>query len=156
MTEASAQEPHKSQATNLDLPPIQAPAGRARMLELLFPKDTNHHGTAFGGWVISLMDKAASVAAVRYAKGHVVTARMEAVDFHTPIRVGDAVVLDAQVIAVGRTSMKIQVDTYRENMSTGKQQLATTGLFTFVALNEHGKPRPVPPLELQNDEAAAK
>ena len=70
---------------------------RARMLELVFPKDTNYHGTAFGGWVLALMDKAASVAAVRHAGGNVVTARMDGVDFHVPIRVGDAVALDIGV-----------------------------------------------------------
>ena len=125
---------------------VAAPRSRARMLELVFPKDTNYHGTAFGGWVLSLMDKAASVAAVRHAGGNVVTARMDGVDFHTPIRVGDAVALDARVVRVGRTSMTIQVDVYREQMATGEQQLATTGFFVFVALDEHGRPRPVPPL----------
>lgn len=116
------------------------------MLELVFPKDTNYHGTAFGGWVLSLMDKAASVAAVRHAGGNVVTARMEAVDFHLPIRVGDAVALDARVVKVGRSSMTIRVDVYREHMASGEQHLATTGLFVFVALDEAGKPRAVAPL----------
>ncbi|EYB68662.1 thioesterase superfamily protein [Deinococcus phoenicis] len=123
-----------------------APRSRARMLELVFPKDTNYLGTAFGGFVLSLMDKAASVAAVRHAGGAVVTARMDGVDFHTPIRVGDAVALDARVVRVGRSSMTIRVDVYRENMASGEQQLATTGFFVFVAVDEDGKPRPVPPL----------
>lgn len=116
------------------------------MLELVFPKDTNHLNTAFGGWVLALMDKAASVAAVRQANSSVVTARMDAVDFHLPIRVGDAVILDARVIKVGRTSMTVQVDVYRENMVSGEQQLATSGLFVFVAVDDAGRPRPVPPL----------
>ncbi|MBB5376724.1 uncharacterized protein (TIGR00369 family) [Deinococcus metalli] len=118
----------------------------AKMLELVFPKDTNYHGTAFGGWVLSLMDKAASIAAVRRAGGNVVTARMDGIDFHVPIRVGDAVALDAQVVRVGRTSMTIRVDVYREHMASGEQELATSGTFVFVALDEHGAPRPVPPL----------
>ncbi|WP_309572626.1 acyl-CoA thioesterase [Deinococcus sp.] len=125
------------------------------MLELVFPKDTNYHGTAFGGWVLSLMDKAASVAAVRHASGNVVTARMDGVDFHVPIRVGDAVALDAQVVKVGRTSMTIRVDVYREDMPTGEQELATTGYFVFVGLDEHGKPRPVPPLPGGQDTSSA-
>ncbi|MFC4426570.1 acyl-CoA thioesterase [Deinococcus navajonensis] len=126
----------------------KAPRSRARMLELVFPKDTNYHGTAFGGWVLSLMDKAASVAAVRHAGagGNVVTARMDGVDFHVPIRVGDAVALDARVVRVGRTSMTIRVDVYREHMATGEQELATTGFFVFVALDEQGRPRAVPAL----------
>ena len=106
--------------------PVQAPAPRSRahMLELVFPKDTNYHGTAFGGFVLSLMDKAASVAAVRHAKGEVVTARMDGIDFRTPIRVGDAVALDDRDISVGSTSMIIVVDVYREHMASGKQALA--------------------------------
>jgi uncharacterized protein (TIGR00369 family) len=135
--------------TELPAPPTTpAPRSRARMLELVFPKDTNYLGTAFGGFVLSLMDKAASVAAVRHAGtgGAVVTARMDGVDFHTPIRVGDAVALDARVVRVGRSSMTIRVDVYRENMASGEQQLATTGVFVFVALDEDGKPRAVPPL----------
>ncbi|WP_272976748.1 acyl-CoA thioesterase [Deinococcus geothermalis] len=134
-------------------PTTPAPRSRARMLELVFPKDTNYLGTAFGGFVLSLMDKAASVAAVRHARGAVVTARMDGVDFHVPIRVGDAVALDARVVKVGRSSMTIQVDVFRENMASGEQQLATTGFFVFVAVDEHGKPRPVPPLA--DDEGGA-
>lgn len=127
------------------------------MLELVFPKDTNYLGTAFGGFVLSLMDKAASVAAARHAggSGAVVTARMDGVDFHTPIRVGDAVALDARVVRVGRSSMTVRVDVYRENMASGEQQLATTGLFVFVALDEDGRPRPVPPLPEGEDTASA-
>lgn len=132
----------------------KAPRSRARMLELVFPKDTNYHGTAFGGWVLSLMDKAASIAAVRHAGGNVVTARMDGVDFHVPIRVGDAVALDARVVRVGRTSMTIRVDVYREHMASGEQELATTGLFVFVALDDQGRPRPVPAM-VPGDTASA-
>lgn len=132
----------------------KAPRSRARMLELVFPKDTNYLGTAFGGFVLSLMDKAASVAAVRHAGGAVVTARMDGVDFRVPIQVGDAVALDARVVRVGRTSMTIQVDVYRENMASGDQQLATTGFFVFVAVDAEGRPRSVPPLEGQASGAA--
>lgn len=129
-----------------------APKGRARMLELVFPGDTNHLGTAFGGWVLALMDKVASMAAVRHARSEVVTARMDAVDFHMPIRVGDGVALDAKVIKVGRTSMTVHVDVYREHMASGQQELATSGQFVFVALDENGKPRPVDPLEPSSNE----
>lgn len=127
--------------------PLKAAPSSARMLELIFPKDTNNHGTAFGGFVLSLMDKAASIAAVRHCKGSVVTARMDAVDFHVPIRQGDAVALEAHVIRVGRTSMTIRVDVHREHLASGEQQLATSGTFVFVAVDANGRPVPVPPLE---------
>lgn len=123
------------------------PKSGATMLELVFPKDTNFHGTAFGGFVLSLMDKAASIAAVRHSKANVVTARMDAVDFHVPIRVGDAVALEARVVKVGRTSMTIRVDVQREHLASGEQQLATSGTFVFVAVDSEGRPVPVPPLE---------
>lgn len=123
----------------------RAPA-HAEMLELVFPKDTNYLGTAFGGFVLSAMDKAASVAAVRHCKGTVVTARMDAVDFHVPIRVGDAMSLSARVVKVGRSSMTIRVDVYREHLASGDQQLATSGSFVFVAVDAAGRPVPVPPL----------
>ncbi|WP_291424434.1 acyl-CoA thioesterase [Deinococcus sp.] len=139
----------------LPAPLTPAPRSRARMLELVFPKDTNYHGTAFGGWVLALMDKVGSVAAVRHARGSVVTARSDAVDFHLPIRVGDAVALDARVIRVGRSSMTVQVDVYRETMASGEQQLATSGLFVYVALDENGRPRPVDPLLPEDDQDAA-
>lgn len=115
------------------------------MLELVFPKDLNGHGTAFGGFVLSLMDKAASMAAIRHAKGSVVTARMEAVDFHLPIRRGDAVALEAEVIHTGRTSMRVKVDVYRETLATGEQQLATSGVFVFVHVDEEGRPARIGP-----------
>ncbi|AIZ46186.1 acyl-CoA hydrolase [Deinococcus radiopugnans] len=138
-------------------PPVVTPAprSRARMLELVFPKDTNYLGTAFGGWVLSLMDKAASVAAVRHGGGNVVTARMDGVDFRVPIRVGDAVALDAQVVRVGRTSMTVRVDVYRETMTTGEQELATTGMFVFVSVDDEGRPCPVPPLAEGQDTGSA-
>ncbi len=125
-------------------PPVQpAPRSSARMLELVFPKDLNGHGTAFGGFVLSLMDKAASMAAIRHARGSVVTARMDAVDFHLPIRRGDAVALEAEVTRSGRTSMTVKVDVYRETLATGEQQLATSGSFVFVAVDGEGRPRPL-------------
>lgn len=123
------------------------------MLELVFPKDSNNHGTAFGGFVLSLMDKAASMAAVRHAKAPVVTARMDAVDFHVPIRVGDALALEARVVRVGRTSMTVNVQVFREVLSTGEQELATSGTFIFVAIDSDGRPTPVSPLSAeQSDE----
>lgn len=128
-------------------PEAGQPRSAARMLELVFPKDSNNNGTAFGGFVLSLMDKAASMAAVRHAKTAVVTARMDAVDFHVPIRVGDALALEARVLRVGRTSMTIHVQVFREVLSTGEQELATSGTFIFVAIDQDGRPTPVPPLD---------
>ncbi len=135
-------------------PQLGQPHSSARTLELVFPKDSNHNGTAFGGFVLSLMDKAASMAAVRHAKETVVTARMDAIDFHIPIRVGDALALEARVVRVGRTSMTVQVEVFREVLATGQQDLATSGTFIFVAIDQDGRPIPVPPLEEQTEGSA--
>ncbi|GEM47122.1 acyl-CoA thioesterase [Deinococcus cellulosilyticus] len=123
----------------------------ARMLEIIFPANTNNLGTAFGGHILSLMDKAASIAAVRHCRKTVVTVSMDTVTFHVPIKVGDAVNLYAQVVKVGRTSMHIQVDVHKENLATAEQVLATSGRFVFVALDAEGKPTPVPPLDHVHD-----
>lgn len=118
----------------------------ARMLEIIFPGNTNNLGTAFGGHILSLMDKAASIAAVRHCRMTVVTVSMDTVTFHVPIRVGDAVNLFARVVKVGRTSMTVHVEVHKENLATADQVLATSGTFVFVALDSGGKPTPVPPL----------
>ncbi|MET0402294.1 MAG: acyl-CoA thioesterase [Cystobacter sp.] len=129
--------------------PERIPAGRiteARLVEMVFPQQTNHYGTLFGGEALALMDKGAFVVASRYARRNVVTASSEKVDFHVPVRQGQLVELIARVIDTGRTSMTIEVDLFAEDLITGDQQLATRGRFVFVALDAHGRPTAVPPL----------
>lgn len=142
MSHLSPEEGHEAKNPSLR----SASRSSAHMLELVFPKDTNDHGTAFGGFMLSLMDKAAAMAATRHAGGTVVTARMDAIDFHVPVHVGDALVLEARVVRVGRTSMTIQVQVYREVLRSGKQELATSGTFIFVCVDQDGRPVPVPAL----------
>src|SRR3954465_3460552 len=87
------------------------PAGRlieARMIEMVFPEQTNHLGTLFGGQALAMMDKAAFIAASRYARRAVVTASSERVDFHVPVRQGQLVELLARVVATGRTSITVE------------------------------------------------
>ncbi|AKT38341.1 acyl-CoA thioesterase [Chondromyces crocatus] len=124
-------------------------AGRiveARLVEMVFPEQTNHYGTLFGGQALALMDKAAFVVASRYARRTVVTASSEKVDFHVPVRQGQLVELVTRVVATGKTSMTVEVDLYAEDLLTGDRQLGTRGRFVLVALDAHGKPTSVPPL----------
>lgn len=124
-------------------------AGQAcevRLLEMVFPEQTNHYGTLFGGQALALMDKAAFVAASRYARRAVVTASSERVDFHVPVRQGQLVELIARVVDTGRTSMTVDVEMYTEDLLTGVRQLATRGKFILVALDAEEKPVAVPPL----------
>ena len=115
------------------------PPGTARMLEIIFPSNTNSLGTAFGGHILSLMDKAAAFAAGRYAMTPVVTASIDRVDFRVGIKNGDVIELVGRVEAVGRTSMRVRVDVFKEARSTREHTLATTGHFVMVALGPDGK-----------------
>lgn len=117
-----------------------------RLVEMVFPEQTNHYGTLFGGQALALMDKAAFVVASRYARRTVVTASSEKCDFHVPVREGQLVELLARVIATGRTSMTVEVDLVSEDLLSGDRQLATRGRFVMVALDAHGRPAAVPPL----------
>jgi acyl-CoA hydrolase len=118
-----------------------------RLLEMVFPEQTNHYGTLFGGQALALMDKAAFVVASRYARRTVVTASSEKCDFHVPVRQGQLVEFITRVIATGRTSMTVEVDLFSEDLLTGDRQLGTRGRFVMVALDAHGRPAAVPPLK---------
>lgn len=119
---------------------------RAQLIEMVFPEQTNHYGTLFGGQALALMDKAAFIVASRYARRTVVTASSERCDFHVPVRQGQLVELQAEVVETGRTSMIVEVSLYAEDLLTGDRQLGTRGRFVLVALDSHGKPSAVPPL----------
>ena len=124
-------------------------AGRlteARMIEMVFPEQTNHLGTLFGGQALALMDKAAFIAASRYARRAVVTASSERVDFHVPVRQGQLVELLARVVATGRTSLTVEVQLFSEDLLTGERKLCTTGRFVLVAVDAEGNKSTVLPL----------
>jgi acyl-CoA hydrolase len=124
--------------------PAPAPDGReARLLEFVFPSDTNPLGTLFGGTLVAWMDKAAAFAAIRRARGPVVTAAIEGLKFSVPIRQGDMVELLGEVERVGRTSMLVRVQVWREDPRGGARELCTVGRFTMVAIGDNGRPRPV-------------
>lgn len=118
----------------------------ARLIEMVFPQQTNHYGTLFGGQALALMDKAAFICASRFARRTVVTASSEKCDFHVPVRGGQLVELVARVVGVGRTSMSVEVDLFAEDLLTGDRQLATRGRFVMVALDAHGRAVGVPAL----------
>lgn len=121
------------------------------MVEIAFPNDANPLGTVFGGRVLQLIDIAGSIAAMRHARRPVVTARIDSVDFRAPIRVGEFIVLQAWVNFTGRTSMEIQVEVYAEAPTTGERRHCCTALLTYVALDEAGRPMPVPPVLPQTE-----
>lgn len=115
----------------------------ARIWEIVFPDHTNHLGTLFGGQALAWMDKAAFVAATRFARRTVVTARSEQVDFHIPVRQGQLVEVVARVAEVGRSSMQIDVELHTEDAFAGTRRLCTRGRFTMIALDGEGRPAAV-------------
>ncbi|MBW5448151.1 acyl-CoA thioesterase [Cohnella sp. CFH 77786] len=130
------------------------PIGRSRsiMTEIVFPSDTNHHGTMFGGTLMQYIDKIAAIAAMRHCNKPVVTASSDSLDFVSPIRVGEAVELEAFVTWTHRSSMEVFVVVRAENLFTGERRVTVTAFSTFVALNDGGKPTPVPQVAPENDD----
>lgn len=120
--------------------------------EVIMPADANNHGTAFGGFVMALIDKAAGVCARRHSRAACVTASIDRIDFTEPIQLGELVVTRARIGYVGRTSMNIYVTVDAEDLSTGLRRRTNVCHLTFVALDEEGRPMPVPPLALETDE----
>lgn len=121
------------------LPNSPAPA-ETRFLEMVFPEQSNHYGTLFGGTALSLMGKAAFVAASRRARSNVVMAGTDKVEFHMPVQVGQVVELFAEVIRVGTSSMTVVVEVVAENLVSGQRTLAMKGRFEMVAVDERGAP----------------
>jgi acyl-CoA thioesterase YciA len=111
---------------------------------LAMPADTNPSGDIFGGWVLAQMDIAAGMVAAQRAHGRVATAALDGMSFHRPVFVGDIVSCYARVTRVGRSSMTVQVDTFARRGRTGEEVKVTSGRFTLVAIDDQGRPRPVP------------
>jgi len=129
--------------------PLQGKPARdsaVTMTELVLPGHTNALGTIFGGQVMSWIDIAAAIAAGRHARKVVVTASIDALHFVAPIKVGHVVHIRAMVNYSSTTSMEVGVRVDSENPVTGEVHHTAKAYLTFVALNEHGRPTPVPPV----------
>ena len=124
-------------------------ASRVETAQIVLPGLTNVHGTIFGGMLMQWIDIAAGIAAGRHADGPVVTASMDRLHFLTPVHVGEVVVVQAQVNFAARTSMEVGVRVFSETRDTISRRQTTRAYLTFVAVDERGRPRPVPPLQLE-------
>ena len=107
------------------------------------PADANAYGDIFGGWLLSVMDSGAGLTAARRAKGRAVTIAIDAMVFHAPVKVGDEVSVYTEIEKVGRTSMTIAVVAFRRHRSEEDLTKVTEAKFTFVAIDDDGRPRPV-------------
>lgn len=121
------------------------PHGELTVRLMAMPADTNANGDIFGGWVMSRMDQAGGIAAAERAQGRVVTIAVEAMTFIRPVKVGDVLCVYCAVERVGRTSIKLHVEAWARRFRSHLREKVTDAYFTFVAIDETGRPRPVPP-----------
>ncbi len=122
------------------------------MTQLILPSDANNLNSAFGGKVMEWIDICGAVAAQRHCRQVVVTASIDDLHFHSPIRVGWIAQLRARVLAAFRTSMEVGVTVHAENPLTGERSLTTSALMTFVARSPDRGRVQVPPLKLETEE----
>lgn len=120
-------------------------SSETRIAKTIFPATINHHNTLFGGTAMAWMDEVSFIAATRFCRLPLVTVASDRIDFNHPIPAGSIVELIARVIKVGNTSLKVQVDVFVEGMYEEGRELAISGAFSFVAVDDHKKPVPVLP-----------
>ena len=119
------------------------PSGELTTRTLAMPADANPSGDIFGGWVLSQMDIAGGIAAGARAHGRVATVAIDAMQFLRPVRVEDVLCVYTSIVRVGRTSLTIRLEAWALRNRIGKREKVTEALFTFVALDSDGHPRPV-------------
>ncbi len=120
------------------------PQGEPAIRITAMPADANPAGDIFGGWLMAQMDMAAGIVAARRAKGRAATIAVEGMTFHHPVHVGDEVSVYAALAKAGRTSMTIDVETWRRARTGEDRQKVTQARFFFVAIDDERKPRPLP------------
>jgi acyl-CoA thioesterase YciA len=125
--------------TELLSPPPGAPVIRT----IAMPADTNPEGDIFGGWLMSQMDLAGATVAFDLSKGRCATVAVSEITFINPVSVGDEVSLFADVLAVGRTSIRVAVEAWRRRRDSSEAFKVTKGVFVYVAIDDQRKPRPV-------------
>ncbi|HZU62263.1 MAG TPA: acyl-CoA thioesterase [Novosphingobium sp.] len=123
----------------LNLSPAMEPMIRVTAM----PADANAYGDIFGGWLLSLMDMGAGLMASRHSRGRAVTIAMDGVQFLKPVKVGDEVSVYGELRKVGRTSMTIAIEAWRRDRFQTEAIKVTEAVFTFVAVDDSGRPRPI-------------
>ncbi|WP_024506666.1 acyl-CoA thioesterase [Bradyrhizobium sp. ARR65] len=119
------------------------PGGDLCIRTLAMPADTNANGDIFGGWLLSQMDVGGGVFASKVAKSRTVTVAIEAMNFRKPVYVGDLVSVHATLVRTGRTSITVHLEAWVLRREESRSILVTDGNFTYVAIDDHGRPQPV-------------
>ena len=136
----------------MSLSPKPASQSFTEMVQVVLPNDANPMGFMLGGAVMHLIDIAGAIAAFRHAHALVVTAAVEGLEFLSPVKVGDFIVLKARVTAVFTTSLEVEVKVYSEEALTGRRQITSRAYLTFVTLKREGVRATIPPLAIETDE----
>jgi len=119
------------------------PEGELSIRTVAMPADANPSGDIFGGWLLSQMDVAGGIIAHRISRGRTVTVAVDAMKFHLPVFVGDILCCYAAVTRIGTTSIAVKVEAWAERRDSIVKVKVTEGVFTYVAIDENRKPRPV-------------
>jgi len=138
------------------LQPKPVRASRITISQLMHPEHANLLGNVHGGWIMKLVDEAGALACMRHAQRKVVTVAIDSMTFRQPIRIGDLVILNAEVTYTGHTSMEVEVKVLAENPVTGEQTQTNTAYLVYVALDDDGKPTTVHPLRPETEEEKRK
>jgi len=139
-----------------DLDPKPISASRVTLSQLMHPEHANLLGNVHGGWIMKLVDEAGALACMRHAQKKVVTVAIDSMTFREPIRIGDLIILNAEVSYTGRTSMEAEVQVLAENPITGERTHTNTAWLVYVALDDEGKPSPVPQLLAETEQEKGK
>lgn len=131
-------------------------ASRITISQLMHPEHANLLGNVHGGWIMKLVDEAGALACMRHAQKKVVTVAIDSMTFRQPIRIGDLIILNAEVTYAGRTSLEAEVQVLAENPITGNQTHTNTAYLVYVALDDEGKPTSVPPLQPETEDEKQK
>jgi uncharacterized protein (TIGR00369 family) len=123
---------------------------------MMGPQDTNGLGNVHGGVIMKIADEAGGLAAMRHSRKPAVTVVIDSMTFMHPVRVGAFVQFNAELTYVGRTSMEVRVEVIAENPLDGTSIITNTAYLVYVALNDDGKPTPVPSLIFETDEQKAR
>jgi acyl-CoA hydrolase len=116
------------------------------------PEHANNLGNVHGGWIMKLVDEAGALTCMRHAQRRVVTVAVDSLVFREPIKIGDLVILNAEVAYTGRTSMEAEVQVLAENPITGARVHTNTAYFVYVALDDEGHPTAVPQVTAETEE----
>jgi acyl-CoA thioesterase YciA len=124
--------------------PADGPQGDLCIQTLAMPADTNANGDIFGGWLLSQMDVGGGVFASKVAKSRTVTVAIEAMNFRKAVYVGDLVSVHANLVRIGRTSVTVHLEAWAVRRRETRPILVTDGNFTYVSIDDHGRPRVIP------------